>query len=108
MRIDSVIGDTWPIFAKLDIEKHEEQALRGGKSLLERLQAISLETISPWSLDALSDYGFRRMFYDPFTRALSTEPVGLPFANALFAKDFEFVKSRVASASNITVFGRSI
>jgi FkbM family methyltransferase len=108
MRIDSVIGNAWPIFAKLDIEKHEEQALRGGRSLLERLQAISLETITPWSLDALSEYGFRRMFYDPFTRSQSTEPIGLPFANALFVKDFEIVKNRIASAPKITIFGRSI
>jgi FkbM family methyltransferase len=109
IRIDTVIGDAWPIFAKLDIERYEEQALRGGKSLLTRLQAISLETVSPWSAEALSEHGFRRMFYDPFTRSLSTEPtIGLPLANALFAKDFELVKKRVASASKITIFGRSI
>ena len=107
MRIDSVIGDAWPIFAKLDIEKGEEQALRGGKSLLKRLQAISLETISPWSLNALSEHGFGRMFYDPFTRSLSTEPT-VPSANALFVKDFEIVKKRVVSASKITIFGRSV
>jgi FkbM family methyltransferase len=108
MRIDSVIGDAWPAFAKLDIEKREEQALRGGKSLLKRVQAISLETISPWTLDALSEHGFRRIFYDPFIRSLSTEPMGFPFANALFVKDFEIVKKRVASASKITIFGRPI
>jgi hypothetical protein len=34
MRIDSVIGDAWPIFAKLDIEEGEEQALRGEKKLI--------------------------------------------------------------------------
>jgi hypothetical protein len=47
------------------------------------------------------------MFYDPFTRSLSTEPT-VPFANALFVKDLEIVKKRVASASKITIFGRSL
>jgi hypothetical protein len=47
------------------------------------------------------------MFYDPFTRSLSTEP-RVPSANALFVKDFEIVKKRVVSASKITIFGRSV
>lgn len=107
-QIDSLIGDATPIFAKLNINRYEEKALRGGKRLLDRLKVISLETLTQWSFDTLAAHGFGRIFYDPFARVVSTEPVGHPMSHALFTRDFDLVKRRVERAPSIDVLGHSI
>jgi FkbM family methyltransferase len=104
-RLDSIIGDATPIFAKLDVEGYEEEVLRGAQAFLAResLQAIVLETLTPHANEMLCRHQFKKAFYDPFKRTLSTEPIGLESPNALFVRDFEFVNHRIRTASKIRV-----
>ena len=103
--LDSLLSDVGPTFAKLDVEGYEEEILRGGQALLGKgsLQAIELETVTPDVLEMLSLHGFVRMFYDPFTRFLSTEPVCMQSCNALFVKNVSFVNSRVGQSPKVRV-----
>jgi FkbM family methyltransferase len=98
-QLDSIIGNFGPSFAKLDVEGHEEEVLRGAWNILanESFRAIQLEKVTSVSQDILSKYRFKKPFYDPFRRLLSTEPLALPSANALFIKDFGFVKVNIGS-----------
>jgi FkbM family methyltransferase len=108
--LDALLSDVEPSFAKLDVEGYEEEVLRGGQTLLgkETLQAIELETVTPDVLEMLSLHGFVRMFYDPFTRFLSTEPVCMQSCNALFIKNVSFVNSRVSQSPKVRVLNFSI
>jgi FkbM family methyltransferase len=103
--LDSFLSDVAPTFAKLDVEGYEEDILRGGQAFLGKrsLQAIELETITPGVLEMLSLHGFVRRFYDPFTRFLSTEPVGMQSCNALFIKNVSFVNSRIGQSPKVRV-----
>ena len=104
-QLDSTVGNCGPSFAKLDVEGYEEEVLRGGQALLAEtsFRAIELETVTPGAQGILSNLRFKRAFYDPFTRRLSTEPVGLPSSNALFIKDFSFVADRIESSPKVQV-----
>jgi FkbM family methyltransferase len=104
-QLDSFVGKSEPIFAKLDVEGYEGEVLRGGQALLAKdsLQAIEVETATPGIQEMLSEYQFVKAFYDPFKRMLSTQPVGLEASNALFVKDFSFVNERVSGSSRIRV-----
>lgn len=104
-RLDSVVGSGDPIFAKLDVEGYEEEVLRGGHALLcrESLQVLALETVTSCSGEMLSTNGFVRVFYDPFARVLSTEPIGITSSNALFVKDVSFVRKRVRGAPKLRI-----
>jgi FkbM family methyltransferase len=103
--LDSLLAEVGPTFAKLDVEGYEEEILRGGEALLRKgsLQAIQLETVTPHVLEMLSLHGFVRMFYDPFVRILSTEPVDMEWSNALFVKNLSFVNSRVRQSPKVRV-----
>lgn len=105
--IDSLLGDSQPTFAKLDVEGYEMDVLRGAQALLARdsLQAIELETVTPDIQDMLSGYQFTRAFYDPFKRLLSTKPVKLQASNALFVRNLAFVNNRIQAAPKIQVLG---
>jgi FkbM family methyltransferase len=104
-QLDSLIGESEPVFAKLDVEGYEGEVLRGGQAFLAKasLQAIELETATPGIHEMLSEYQFVRAFYNPFKRMLSTDPVGLQASNALFVKDFAFVNDRINASSRIRV-----
>jgi methyltransferase FkbM-like protein len=104
-QLDSIIRNSRPTVAKLDVEGYEEEVLRGGRALLvsESFQVIQLETVTPATQDILSEHQFQRAFYDPFRRLLSTEPVGYPPSNALFIKDFGFVNGRIKSSPKVRV-----
>jgi FkbM family methyltransferase len=103
--LDSIVGNANPIFAKLDVEGYEEEVLRGAQGLLSKdsLQAIALETVTPCSGEMLSKNRFARVFYDPFERLLSTEPVGRTSSNALFVRDVLFARDRVKQSPAIRV-----
>jgi hypothetical protein len=48
-QLDSIIRNSRPTVAKLDVEDYEEEVLRGGRALLvsESFQVIQLETVTP-------------------------------------------------------------
>ena len=103
--LDSLIGDASPVFAKIDVEGYEDDVLRGAKYFLEKdsLRAVELETVTPETHELLSRCLFKRAFYDPFKRRLSSAPVGLRPFNALFVRDFGFVDSRIKASARIHV-----
>lgn len=108
--LDAISGSADATMMKLDVEGHEENVLCGAERVLsgKKLQAIEIETVTPASEAIMLGHGFSRAYYDPFSRALAGEPVGPPSSNALFIRDFAFVKSRVSSARKIEVLGRMI
>jgi FkbM family methyltransferase len=103
--LDSFVGDSKPVFAKLDVEGYEEEVLRGARAFLSKdsLQAIQLETVTPECQEMLSTNGFTKAFYDPFKRIVSSEPVDLQPHNALFIKDCSFINCRIKTSPKIRV-----
>ncbi len=110
VRLDGTLVEEQPLLMKMDLEGHEEQALRGGLKLLSNpsLRAIEIETLSPAVETWLSDTGFKRMYYNPFTRDLRAQAHDIAASNALFIRDVDFVQERLASAKTFEVLGRSI
>jgi FkbM family methyltransferase len=108
--LDAVMGEHTPIMIKMDVEGYEENVLRGAPAVLarNRLQAIELETITPTIEEILLRNGFERAYYDPFSRLLAQQPVGLPSSNSLYVRDFAFVRNRLAAANKIQVLDRAI
>ena len=103
--LDSFVGDSKPVLAKLDVEGYEEEVLHGARTFLAKdsLQAIQLETVTPESQEMLSRNGFTKVFYDPFKRILSDQPVGLQPHNTLFIKDFSFINGRIKTSPKLRV-----
>jgi hypothetical protein len=94
---------------KMDVEGHEDDVLRGGEAILANpaLRLIELETTSAYSSKLMADHKFAAVYYDPFGRRLSDEPLGYE-ADPVFVRDREFVAARLASAKPVTIFGREI
>ena len=100
-----MIGSNDPIFAKLDVEGYEEEVLLGGQALLSKELAPSthVETVTARSGEILLKNRFARVFYDPFQRLLSTDPISITSSNALFVRDLSFVRNRLREAPKIRV-----
>jgi len=109
-RLDDLIGAERPVMIKMDIEGHEEQAVRGADNLLRvsSLKVIELETASAAVRQTLSDSGFEQAYYDPFTRSLAREAVSTTVQNSLYVRDWEYVANRLRIAHPIRVLGHSI
>ena len=102
--------DCRPTLIKLDVEGGEDNVVSNGRGTLGKTQAIIIETVSDATHAALSEAGFKRAFYSPFKRLLSTAPPvpTVPVGNSLYVKNFDFVIRRIESAPTITVLGRLI
>jgi FkbM family methyltransferase len=98
-----------PKLLKIDIEGHEEEALRGAPSLLADpgLLAMEIETVTPASRSLLLENGFVQSFYDPMLRRLIETPVHHAH-NQLWLRDRDTVQDIVASGSAVTVLGVEI
>lgn len=116
-RLDSLIGDESPIFIKLDVEGYEEQVLRGAANTLGNpsLKLIALEGTSETILRQLSDNGFERGFYDPFTRVMQRQPNKLAYdkgrwtpSNEFFVRDWPYVQRRLREARPIEILDRRL
>lgn len=115
--LDGLVGEEGPIFIKLDVEGYEEQVLQGAVQTLRKpsLKLIALEGTSERTLQLLSENGFERGFYDPFTRVMQRQPNSLAFedgrwtsSNEFFVRDWPFVKRRLAEARRIEILGHKI
>jgi FkbM family methyltransferase len=108
--IDDLASDRVPALIKLDIEGHEEEALRGASKTLAdtSLNAVLIELDSPFVRDTMSAHGFTRLYYDPFNRKLSENSFSHKQCNSLFIRDREFVQGRVESSPLFDVFGTLI
>jgi FkbM family methyltransferase len=109
-RIDGLISDRWPIMIKLDVEGHEEAAIRGAKALFanDSLKVVELETVTEEIENTLEQYGFSQAFYDPFSRLLTSSETLHGASNAVYVRDWDFVAARLAAAPNVRVLGKSI
>lgn len=109
-QIDSFARARCPALMKLDVEGHEDAAIRGALKTLScpALKAIELETLTPDILGTLEGNGFTRMHYDPRGRQLTLEDNQLRSSNALFVRDADFVRQRLASASAVKVLKQRI
>jgi FkbM family methyltransferase len=108
--LDAVVGSASPIMMKIDVEGYEDAVLQGGDHILAApsLRAIEIETVSSATRKLLEAHGFELVYYDPYHRALKTEPMGWPASNSLFVKDRAFVAARLAAASPVHVLGATI
>ena len=116
-RLDSLIGDESPIFIKLDVEGYEEQVLQGAARTLANplLRLVALEGTSETTLRQLTENGFERGFYDPFTRVMQRQPNKLAYdngqwtlSNEFFVRDWPFVERRLSEARPVDILGQRI
>ena len=105
VRLDDALCGRNPTMMKIDVEGYEEEVLKGAEETLanESLVAIELETLSEFSRCVLSRHGFVRVYYDPYQRLLSEEPVRFRASNALYVRNVAFVRERVLKANTIRV-----
>jgi FkbM family methyltransferase len=109
-RLDTLIGAVNPAMIKMDVEGYEEEVIKGAEEVLakESLKCLTLETLTSPMNDVLGAAGFRRAYYDPFTRKLDHQPTGLPSNNSVLVRDWAFVAERLESARSISVLGLTI
>lgn len=109
-KLDTLIGDAQPSMIKMDVEGHEEPAIRGAEALLhgKSLKIIALETTTAEITATFGRHGFERAYYDPFRRALTTSTNDLSASNAVFVRDWDFVADRLKTAPEVKVLGKSI
>jgi FkbM family methyltransferase len=108
--LDNLIGSHRPVMIKMDVEGYEEEVLRGAQSLLANdcLQLIEIETVTPGANAMLHANGFKRAYYAPFGRKLERQANGQSSSNSVFVRDWDFVSSRLTTATPIDVLGRRI
>ena len=100
-RLEEVSGASAPTLIKLDVEGYEEEVLQGAAATLgaPSLLAVQSELQSAGVENVLAGAGFKRAYYDPFSRTLSDTPGARAAANALFVRRTEEVLKRVGSAA---------
>lgn len=111
-RLDQLnCADAQPIMIKMDVEGYEEEVLRGAQRVIanETLKVIAIEWPNSSIVELLNSLRFTRVYYNPFARKLQTTPADtFSSPNALFVRDWEFARSRLATADRIAVLGHSI
>jgi FkbM family methyltransferase len=110
--LDKIIGTRQPAIIKMDVEGFEAAVVAGASKTLERrsLLAVLTETDSGGVAETLCAAGFRPARYEPFTRALdvgaATSRGGA--ANALFVRDVEALRVRLAAAPKRLILGQAL
>ena len=107
--LDDLIGSEQPVMIKMDVEGHEESVLRGAPRLLASpgLQLIELETVTSMSKNILVKNGFGLATYNPVNRRLDADGKASS-SNAVYVKDWDFVRSRLETARPIRVLDKII
>lgn len=112
-RLDTVARGTSPTFMKIDAEGAEPDVLAGGREILAApsLLAIQIETEPSFPVHGpemrrmLGEAGFVERYYDPFTRRLHEENVGLHPNNRLFVREGEALAARLREAPKRVLHG---
>jgi len=114
-RLDAVLtGKQKPSLIKIDVEGFEQEVINGATTLLgdKTLQAIIIELNGSGGRygydekkihEQIKGYGFSSYQYRPFNREL-VSITGFENLNTIYLKDIDFVKARLRSADNISVF----
>lgn len=107
----------FPVAMKVDIEGYEDYAFAGAIKTLNNstLQLLLVETVS-YELDhKLQDFGFLKVFYNPFSRKFSTSPdtndtKKLESCNQIYVRDISLADRRVRKSPKYWIcnMGQSI
>ena len=108
--IDSIVGGRQPAMMKLDVEGFENAVIAGA---IETLGAASLDAIQIESVDddldlMLGKCGFRRHWYDGAKRELLDAPRGKLPGDAIYLRNIDRVRERVASARKLNIRGLAL
>jgi FkbM family methyltransferase len=109
--LDALARENVPSMIKMDIEGYEPEVIKGAARMLRdsRLKVIQSETVTVEMEQALTQTGFERMQYDPFSRQLTpSDSMGTAASNILFVRDDVFTRKRLVSANKVTVFNVSL
>lgn len=108
--LDAIVGSRMPAMIKIDAEGYEEQVLSGASDVLAKpsLKLIISEGLSPLIEAQVGNAGFKRVYYDPHSRALLDRPSDTHPADPVFARDIPFVLRRLADARPVQVLGETI
>lgn len=117
--LDVALGRRVPTVIKIDVEGFETAVVAGGGATFANLglRAVLMELIGAcdrygYDEDAIrpqmTDWGFHRCLYDPFTRRLQAFPKPTASGNTLFVRDLAFAQDRIESAPVFRVHGRDI
>ncbi len=120
LRMDTLLHEVDPLCIKIDVEGFEKKVIDGATSTLQSpsVRAVLLELNGSGNRYGYDDndihqtmvgFGFLPFTYDPFRRTLHklagrNEASG----NTLYLRDIEFVKERLATASEIELPWRNI
>ncbi len=91
----------FPSAIKIDVEGYEDQAFAGALETLnnQTLSLIVIETVSPALHDKLTQTGFIKVFYNPYTREILSNPVAsLKPGNNIYIRNRNFVNQKVAQS----------
>jgi FkbM family methyltransferase len=109
LSLDEVVADRKVSLLKMDADGYEAQIVEGAKKTLgdPATWAIVTEAADPSVADPLADFGFERMYYDPFSRQLLPEPHGHlpPPGNTLFVRNLDAIPARIATARRREIMG---
>ena len=108
--IDAIIGGRQPAMMKLDVEGFENAVIAGAIETLgaDLLDAIQIESVDADLDGLLGKFGFRRHWYDGSKRELLDAPRGKLPGDAIYLRNLDRVRERLASARTLNIRGLSL
>ena len=108
IRLDDVHFMNTPALIKIDAEGYDGNVISGGTTVLsdKSLKALLIENVEKKTGILLEEFGFQRIYYDPYSRELTdTVQENLYLNNYLYVRDTHYINERVKAAQAICVRG---